>query len=200
MEQLLKITTIPLMYEMKVTNARLERRHGSASMRIDRQRGGLHIQNQPSRIRIDTYDARNSVVPTTKTSIYQAADRGMQQAASATARYGQEARVLMKAQPGAGAQAIDQILANRTRLPAGEFQLAFLPTTGADISATEPSMMMRYQMDKLNFDWRISKGEVQFIPGDVEINITQYPDVQVEYIGEPVYVPPSAAERYAAEA
>ena len=47
-------------------------------------------------------------------------------------------------------------------------------------------------MDKMNFDWRILKGDFEFIPGDIEFNITQYPDVMIEYIGGPIYVPPSA--------
>ncbi len=199
MEQLLQITRIPIRYEMKITNARLEQHHGSASVQIHRQKGGLQIQNRPSRLHMDTYDARNSIVPTTKTSIYQAAVRGQQRAASVTARYAREGRILMEAQPMDGGQTIKQIMAERMEPATGDFQLAFLPTAPVNISASEPSLMMNYQMDKLYFDWRIDNGDVEFIPGDVEISITQYLDVQIEYVGDPMYVPPSVAEQFGAE-
>ncbi len=200
MEQLLKITTIPLNYEMKITNARLELQRGDAQMQIHRQRGGMRIRTQPSRLHIDTYNARNSVVPTTKTSIYQAAGRGMQNAEEITARYASEARILMQAKPGEGSQAIDQIIANRINPATGEFQLGFIPAIGADISATRGSIDMRYQMDQLLFDWRINNGSLEYIPGNIEIDITQYPDVQIEYMGSPMYVPPSAAPKFSMEA
>ena len=54
---------------------------------------------------------------------------------------------------------------------------------------------MDYQMDKLTFNLRLQNGEVEYIPGSIEIVITQYPDVQIEYMGRPVYVPASAAEK-----
>ena len=54
-------------------------------------------------------------------------------------------------------------------------------------------------MDKLEqsfnrlMDFRaVSYTHLEFIPGDIEMNITQYPDVVIEYIGGPIYVPPSA--------
>lgn len=44
MEQLLKITTIPIEYELKVNNARLERRNGTAEMEISRNEiGRAHV-------------------------------------------------------------------------------------------------------------------------------------------------------------
>ena len=48
----------------------------------------------------------------------------------------------------------------------------------------------------MNFDWQVQKGTFEFIPGDIEISISQMPDVRIEYIGEPLYVPPSAAPGY----
>ncbi len=199
MEQLLQITTIPISYELKINDAKLERESSSVGLNISRHRGGLKIQNRPSKLRMDTYDARNSLVPTTKTSISQAAERGYTQAMEAAARYAREGQMYLKSQPGQGAQAIGQMIAERTAYPTGEFQMAFLPQGGVNISATQPYFSVQYQMDKLNFDWRINEGSVNFVPGDVEMSITQYPDVRIEYIGDPMYVPPSAAARFTGE-
>ena len=51
-------------------------------------------------------------------------------------------------------------------------------------------------MDKLNFDWRVSQPEFEFTPGDIELSVTQQPDVIIKYIGGPIYVPPSSDPNY----
>lgn len=196
MEQLIQITSVPISYEMKVTNARLERHHGTAELEISRDKGGMHIKSRPVKLNIDTFEARNSVVPSTARAISQAASKGTSAAYSATAQYASEGRLLVNAQIGAGAETIDQIMEQRTARPTGDFNIKFIPSAPAEISAEAPSLMIEYQMDKLNFDWKIDKGQVDFIPGDIEFVIDQYPEVRIEYVGKPLYVPPSVAEQF----
>ncbi|MCI8453617.1 MAG: hypothetical protein HFE84_03250 [Lachnospiraceae bacterium] len=196
MEQLLQITTIPIKYELKVKNASLEYHNGTAEVEISRNSGGMQIKSRPIRVKLDTYEARNSVVPTTKTQIQRNAAEGKRAAYEATANFAREGRMLLKAKIGEGSEALGQILAQRTARPTGQFQLGFIPTTGPEIDWEGPELSIEYQMDKLNFDTKIQKGDIQFVPGDIELSISQYPDVQIEYIGKPIYVPPSAMERF----
>lgn len=77
-----------------------------------------------------------------------------------------------------------------------DFAMKWLPTTGPDISWDGGELNIRYEMDKLNFDWRMDNGNVEFIPGNIEFTVTQQPDVIIKYIGGPVYVPPSADPDY----
>ena len=84
MEQLLKITTIPLEYQLKIENSRLEYKSSTANLEMSRTPGKLSIENRPAKLNLDTYEARNSVVPTLKRSISQAAERGLQTAQQAT--------------------------------------------------------------------------------------------------------------------
>ena len=65
-----------------------------------------------------------------------------------------------------------------------------------DISWTGGEMSIRYEMDKLNFDWRMNQMQFTFVPGDIEFKVTQQPDVVIKYIGGPLYVPPSADPNY----
>ena len=58
------------------------------------------------------------------------------------------------------------------------------------------SSNLQYEMDKLNFDWKISNERFEFIPGNIEVFIKQHPDIIIEYIGDPMYVPPSANPNY----
>ena len=92
MEQLLKITTIPLEYQLKIQNARLEYSNSTAS--LDRTPGEFSIKSRPAKLNLDTYEARNSVVPTLKRSISQTAQKGLQAAQQATAQYAQEGQQL----------------------------------------------------------------------------------------------------------
>ena len=67
-----------------------------------------------------------------------------------------------------------------------------MPKGGANISWDLGEMNIRYEMDKLNFDWKFGTGDYQFTPGDIQISVTQRPDVVIKYVGGLIYVPPSA--------
>ena len=72
----------------------------------------------------------------------------------------------------------------------------YIPKAPPEIQWTDPDITVRYEMDKLNFDLKISNGDFQFIPGDISLEIEQMPDVRIEYVGGPIYVPPSADPNY----
>ena len=201
MEPLLKITNIPLEYEMTIHHARLERSQSSPPLvEMSRQRGGLSVNSRPAKLLLDTYEARASLVPTTRRAISQNAQRGLQAAGEAAQSYAREASMMKWSKPGEGGAMLDQVLAQRTQLPTGEFQLGFIPSTGAEITYQPGSISMDYQMVRLMFNLKLNNGTVEYIPGSIEFVITQWPDVQIEYMGRPVYVPPSAAERFDGEA
>lgn len=194
MGPLIKITTVPMSYELKVNNARIETKSSMASLNLTRTDGGLRIESQNIKVNIDTFEARNSIVPTAGRSIEQAAEKGKNAAYEATARFTSEGKLLMDAK--LDGNALNQIFKNRSELPTGEFELGFTPKTGAEITWSEPNISIEYEMDKLNFEFKISNGDFEFIPGSIEINITQYPDILIEYIGRPIYVPASADPEY----
>ncbi len=191
MEALLKITTIPMEYELKIHRAKLEYSSSKSQLITDRIKGGLTIKNRPIKLHLDTYDARNSVCPTTMESVRQAAAKGKSAALEATATYAKEGAMLLDPKI-----TLDQIFSQRAQQPTGEFGLRFLPTMGPDIEWSDPDLSMQYQMDKLSFDIKVANGNFEFIPGNVELSITQMPDVNIEYIGKPLYVPPSAASYF----
>lgn len=199
MEQLLQIKTVPISYELKVENARLERRNGTAEVEISRDKGGMHIKSRPVKVNIDSFEARNSILPTTATSIRQAAQKGQMASYQATAQYAAEGKLMLKAQIGQGNEMLNQILEQRTAQPTGDFGMTFLPTAQAQLSCVPPSLTIEYEMDKLNFDLKVDKGQVEFIPGNIELSIEQYPDVIIQYVGKPIYVPPSVAEHFNGE-
>ena len=194
MRPLIEIQTIPIEIQMKTTNAHLEYARGTAQMEVSRDRRGLQIRSQPIRVNIDTFEARSSIVPTTAQSIQQGAAQGQRAAYEATAVLAQEGRMMMEAK--IDQDVIHQLAQQKTVDQPAQLGIQFLPEVGPDISWTGGEMSIRYEMDKLNFDWRQSKGNFEFVPGDIEISVKQRPDVIIKYIGGPIYVPPSSDPDY----
>ena len=194
MRPLIEIQTIPIEIQMKTTNAHLEYARGTAQMEVSRDRRGLQIRSQPIRVNIDTFEARSSIVPTTAQSIQQGAAQGQRAAYEATAVLAQEGRMMMEAK--IDQDVIPQLAQQKTVDQPAQLGIQFLPEVGPDISWTGGEMSIRYEMDKLNFDWRMNQMQFTFVPGDIEFKVTQQPDVVIKYICGPLYVPPSADPNY----
>ena len=163
-------------------------------MEISRDKGGLQIRSNPIKVNIDTFEARNSVVPTTARSIQQSAQKGVQAAYEATAVLARQGRMMMEST--VDGTVIPQMARDAVQKPMVDLNIQFLPTTGADLSWTGGEMSIHYQMDKLNFDWRMEQMNFTFVPGDIEFTMTQRPDVIIKYVGGPLYVPPSSDPDY----
>lgn len=198
MYPLIEIKTVPIEIEMKVTDAKLEYTRGTADLEISRANGGLSIRSRPIRLNLDTFEARNSVVPTTMRSIEQYAQKGQESAYEATAIYAQQGQMLLNAK--IGQELVTQFAADaQARNIKTNVGLQFLPSVGPEISWTPAEMTIHYEMDKLNFDWRMNQPQFKFTPGDIEISVNQQPDVIIKYVGGPLYVPPSADPNYEPE-
>ena len=195
MMPLIEIKTVPIEIEMKVSPAKLEHTRGTVDLEISRNEGGLSIKSRPIKLNIDTFEARNSIVPTAMRSQEQAADKGQQASYTATATYAQHGQMLLTAKIGEDVLTkFAQEAATKDLKP--NVGLQFLPSVPPEITWDPGEMQIRYEMDKLNFDWRVSQPQFEFTPGDIELSVTQQPDVIIKYVGGPLYVPPSADPNY----
>ena len=195
MEQLLEITRVPIEIEMKTSRAQLEYTRGTAELEVSRDKGGLSIKSRAIQLNIDTFEMRSSIVPTPTQAIEQGADKGKQAAYKATASIAQEGELYLKAQIGEDVQAQLSQTAISTQM-FSQPGLDFIPKAAPEITWDPGEMNIRYEMDKLNFDWRVNKTKFEFIPGDIEISVKQKPEVIIKYVGGPLYVPPSADPDY----
>lgn len=195
MYPLIEIKTVPIEIEMKVSHAKLEYTRGTADLEISRGEGGLSIKSRPIKLNIDTFEARNSVVPTAMRSQEQAAQKGREASYTATASYAQHGQMLLNAKLGEDVlgQFAAEAATKDLKLNEG---LQFLPSVPPEITWDPGEMHIRYEMDKLNFDWRVNQPKFEFTPGDIELSVTQQPDVIIKYVGGPLYVPPSSDPSY----
>lgn len=195
MMPLIEITTVPIEIEMKTTNAKLEYARGTADLEISRQDGGLQVKSRPIRLNIDTFEARNSITPTAMRSIEQSAQAGQNAAYEATGIYAQQGKVLLSAK--IGQEMVTKFAADaQTRDLKTNVGIQFLPSVGPEITWDPAEMNIRFEMDKVNFDWRMNQPKFEFTPGNIEISVKQQPDVIIKYVGGPLYVPPSSDPNY----
>ena len=119
----------------------------------------------------------------------------MQASYEATAAYARQGKLLLSAKVGEDmiAQIAAQQQMSNVQTNVG---IEFLPTVGANLNWDAGDMQIRFEMDKLNFDWRMNQTTFEFTPGDIQISVTQMPEVQIKYVGGPLYVPPSADPNY----
>ena len=198
MGPLIEISTVPIQIEMKTTNAKLERASGTAEMEFSRSDKGVSVRSRSVRVNLDTYESEGSRTVSPITQMRQAT----YEAASAYTNQGQLmmtshlAGAGVPAQnTGAPAQAAGipvKASAKPAKAPAQASPAVqnAVPAAAAELDVGE--MSIRYEMDKLNFDWKFGQSEFEFTPGDIEFTVTQRPEVVIKYIGGPLYVPPSA--------
>lgn len=194
MSQLLNITTVPINIEVNVTRAELKQEVNAPKVQISKNRGGMQITAEPIKVQIDNTAARESLGYGFKgidTFARDEADKGMKIAYQAIATISAEgdAKADFEATPASIAAA----KASRTI----ETVMDFLPKEGPDISWTGNTLNINYKMDSLNMDWDTNiDPKLEFVPGKVEFIVNQLPRVEIEYVGEPIYFPRSAAPGY----
>ena len=209
MYPLIEITSVPIEIRMKTTNASLEYTRGTAEMEISRSDKGIDIKSRPIQLKLDTYEQRSggeryrsaspataAVTPQGVKSVPNAAPAGRETASEATSAYSEQGQIMLNARFGQSAAAGSAVsnpapqAVNQSPNPA-----AFSDALG-DFRLGDGQMEIRYEMDKLNFDWKIDTGSFEFTPGDIEISVEQQPKVIIKYVGGPIYVPRSADPNY----
>lgn len=181
MKPLIQITTIPIAYEMKIESARFERHEGTADLEISSdQAGRMQIKSQPIKLNLDTYEPGNALLG----APFDAMEKGNGSPViyQATVSMDGDGQLLLKGK-------ISDNLNKGNIAPQ-------VSTAGDQTPAEQADLTIRYQMDKMNFDMKVANGNFEFVPGNINVEITQYPQIQIEYVGGPIYVPPSADPNY----
>ena len=185
---LIEIKTIPIEIQVKTKAASLEYTRGTAEMEISRSETGVDIKSRPVKVRLDSYESQRgggSVAPATQNDMTVAAQDSRRAAYQATSVSDFGGALQLTANVGRDPEDV-AAQGFVDALPSGE---------GIDLDQID-GMEIRYEMDKLNFDWKIERGEFKFTPGDIEITVEQRPQVVVKYVGGPIYVPPSSDPNY----
>lgn len=194
--QLLKITSTPIKFEYNVEPAKLEMRGRPlipfAEVKTTQPQQKIHTEN--TKVNIDTYQARKSLgMYHTADAIKIESQKGIQNALKATgdaARLGWQ--ISKNHQDGVNiAQLVQQKMMEQP-----DMVMKFLPEGGAELSWSPAVCDLSYQKGNVQHQWERPNMQYEYIPGKISMDIVQYPSVQIEYVGEPQYVPPSSAPNY----
>lgn len=196
MKPLLNIRSIPMTIEHKATRAALRVQSTQPSVNITRQQGGMNIRSNLAKVNIDSYETRASMgLKTTPRVIAENAEEGTQAAHEAARAITEEGNSYI-ANPRGRSSTIPDLAMSKS-VKQYETVLTFMPSVKPSMSMEGGTIEFNYTMDKLNFDWNINNRPfLEYVPPVVEFNVTQYNEVIIEYVGDPIYVPPSANPNY----
>lgn len=195
MEQLLNITTVPFSMEAQVQHAKLEISVKSPAVQVERVKGTYTVDHTYPRLLVDTFDARSSMgMKTALEASRESAAKSMQDAKEGVARIAQEGNSLMRIQDGVTIHdvAVSRVMQRYKENSA--FTIGAVPSVPASIS-WEPGMFsIDFNADQLHFNWDTQyKPEYQFTPASIHYKILQLAHCEIEFIGDPLYFPPSSA-------
>lgn len=198
MEQLLSYKHIPIKVEVKVQRAELrpvedsERTAVSPSVKVSsKQGGGLRLQAEPYRVDLSEVRNYDAYIPSTGT------DNGFTLTYEAVARLADgnqksgEASAAHNKKPSSVEAALRALPRNRSRAVSynnGTLSINYqmnMPAAASSVSAETADPVEAIQFT-----------EFEFIPGSIEFIITQMPELDIEYLGDPIYFPRSADPNY----
>ena len=197
---LLSITSIPIKVEINIrkgelSNPKINKPDSALKMNIQTDQGELRIHSEPPKIKIDTYAARSSLGYghyDNADFIKRNANDGISVAYQGTAKIVNEGNQLVR-----GVSPAEIAAQNNKAGQTIQTIMDFLPKEGADVTFEDGVLNINYDAGDVNIDWdNAGIVPLEFIPGKVEFNITQMPRVEIEYLGDPIYVPPQSDPNY----
>nr|WP_312577359.1 DUF6470 family protein [Sedimentibacter sp.] len=190
----LEIKTIPMSMEFKINKAHYEISNENTSIEIKNGNGCIEMRMEPIKLNIDTLEL-NSVKSKhiTKNSLEHYPLQSKKAVYEATASYGEEGSMTINIQ--IMNNPVSDIALQKFNSDVS-FNYGLSSATESDTSWNPQDISIRYEMDKLNFDWKVNRPQINFIPGNIEFIIKEYPKLEINYIGTPIFVPPSADPNY----
>ena len=190
--QLLKITTVPVKLKFNVEMAKLEVNQESSEFKQKTTNARIRMNREDIKLYIDSYPARKSMgLLKFKDFAKKAAQKGKEAIVQAMSQYAELGNKLAQAHKGVTvAQAAYE---SPIKVPSAD--AAYQPDRSNTI-LERAQLETDYEPAHLEMNWTLAKAQLNYVPGKFEVEIEQYPDVQIEYLGSPSYVPPSADPNY----
>lgn len=195
--QLIEISTVPARYELQIENAKLEGKHEYLPLaKVSHEPSSLHIDSKDGFIRLDTYECRKSVGFTNITDKFkswaEAGKRAISEKITKDVAFGKQL-----AETDQGLTIHD--LMNQKLLDQSSLITTFLPSVPPTMQYQPGEMKQSYDPGSISYDFGEIQSSMNYIPGSVRIKILERGHVDIQYVGSPNYVPPSASPTYEEE-
>jgi len=188
--QLLKITTSPMKYELEIEPSRLEYVNDHIpSADVSSSPSELKIDTKNTSVRIDTYEARKSLgILNTEDMFRRQAELCKDHIMQKTREYVEDGAQMARIEDGV---TIPQIMRQKIETQPNSVTV-FIPNTGADLTWEPPKVNIEFTKSELEYNWDEQQSSMRYVPGSVRMKIVEYASINVEYLGGPLYVPPSS--------
>ncbi len=192
--QLINITSTPIEYKINIEAARLEMKQSdNPRYQMEQNQGRMNIDSKNIQVRLDSTRLRESLNlrnPTPFAQYY--GSQGMQTAYENIGERVQFGNQMAQIKDGVS---ISQLVQQKA-IQQPTTYTTFIPSAGWDISWQPQELNLDYQPTEMNFDWQVQKNVMEYVPGKYQMDILQYPKIEIEYLGTPTYVPPSSDPNY----
>ncbi len=197
MEQLIQITTTPGKYDLEINPGRLEYKSNHIpQVNLETTPSKLSLDTKHIQVRIDSYQARKSL-GTGHMNVSDIAAYNTNNASKNISSYISNTISQGRALGDLTSGATIGALMRQKMIDHAPSTTLFLPKAGGvQISWDEGAIQTNYQPQKTDFNWDIKNVEFTFTRGSVSLKILEPHNVDIEYIGEPLYFPRSAAAAY----
>lgn len=192
----LEITSRPIEWEFEIEPAQLKMRQAdNPRVQLDFKPEKLNIDSKNISVRLDGTDLRASLEQRKIDDfLHQAAQRGRTGARAALDEAVQFGNQMAEIEDGV---TIGQIVQQKMMEQKDTYTF-FIPEP-YNISWQPNEQSISYEPADVEIDWETQKNLMDFVPGSFTINILQRPEVDIKYVGKPIYVPPSSAPDFEAE-
>lgn len=199
--QLIKIKTIPIKYNIKTENAKLtvpQMEPGDLNLKITPLK--IDTETTPIKLRMDSSDMRRSMGMKTIADVHREMPARTQQTAN---RVTSEYVSLGNQMADGHSEGITVAQLMRNKLMQGnapvQSTIAAIPSEKIDMSWEPATVKHKVQRSEATTDWKKAAQEMEFVPSSYSLEVEHFAEVEIEYIGGHMYVPPSSDPNYKEE-
>lgn len=196
MDLLLKLTTQNIKYDIHTEPGTLTVKQSAPSANPVSDSVDVNINTVNAKMDLDFSKTNESLGMKSVDRVYrEAASNAVQAAGDATSEYVKMGNSLSQIQTGitvgdyfknknlSQASITGQLSLMEIESP--EMRMENMAETTIDVSPASVEQ-----------NWNIEKNKMEYVPGKYHMEITQFPEVKIEYVGGMNYVPPSSAPDY----
>lgn len=187
---LLEYVRTPGKYQIKTTAAALRVQQTHGKLNTQTSAGRLEQRQQHPQVRMDTVQLRSSLgYKNMPDFMNDAAQRGSAAALRAIRDYAEFGNSIKNIQNGANIP--DAMFSRQMQRAQGE--LVIVPLSPPNISFTQGGVETQFTPTEVQNTWTPGSVQLEFVPGSIDFKMVQYPEINFNFMGGFIYVPPSAA-------
>lgn len=195
MDQLLDIRSVPIKVEINVTRAQLKPVTDTPSVNVSSMDNGvIQLKADSFQMNVNSFQGAPAVAKNTDTFTISGDDSMLTLSYEGIARFVQGTSSEDDTADGPKVSFNTQ-KATRTI----ESVLESISNSNSNVKYSDGTLKVNYAYatNQPSFDWeKLNAPGFEFVPGNIEVVVSEMPRLDIEYLGKPIYFPRSADPNY----